>query len=413
MTTGEQADPSERLGALTRPELEVLWTSARARLERTGLSVSSRPLRLSGLSDDEVDAICGLLGRRRPAGNDLSIRLDVLDGVLRNAGFEEGLIEVVDELVGPLVDRRAARRASADARAELWSAAASHDANQLDGVAAWIESLRARGRVARLGASDPMPVLSDALAVVGWLLQRREHRRDSLPLSVVSAMTLGDAHALDPDAHVGVLVADAARYLADRDDQRTAWLALGVRPDRLSSSTLTFMLPGVTGTVAGAAASSGEPLRVTQRMVDEGFGLDLSALGRVWICENPAIVSLAADLLGVRCPPMVCLDGMPVTVTGSLLAQMRSADAALAVHCDFDFGGIAICAHILDRHAAQPWRMDEADYLAALSGPTLPLERAIAATPWSPGLAGAMSLYSRAIHEEALHEVLLSDLAGA
>jgi hypothetical protein len=57
--------------------------------------------------------------------------------------------------------------------------------------------------------------------------------------------------------------------------------------------------------------------------------------------------------------------------------------------------------------------MDEADYLAALSGPTLPLERAIAATPWSPGLAGAMSLHSRAIHEEALHEVLLSDLAGA
>jgi uncharacterized protein (TIGR02679 family) len=313
---------------------------------------------------------------------------------------------------GPIKDRPTERQVTEDARSTLWSAADDHDAARYDEVRAWIASLRRRGRVARLSVDDPTAVLVEALTVAGWLLDRRAQGwGDPLPLSVVAAMTCGDAHSLDSDSPVGTLVADAVRNLADIDDLRTGWLTFGVQLDRVSSSTLTFMLPGRPGTMAAVAAASGEPLRVTHRMIDEGFGLDTSLLDHLWVCENPAIVSSAADRLGASCPPMLCLDGMPSGVTTTLLSLVCSSGTRLSVHTDFDYGGMAICSHVMNRHQASPWRMDVQDYVVALSGPTLPLPQTIPTTPWSPPLAEAMNFHRRAIHEEAMYSVLLADLA--
>lgn len=414
MNEGPRAEGSGPLASIGRPQLERLWEAARRRLERNGLAITPSPVHLPDLTDDEVSAICGLLARRRPPGNAIRVRLDDVDTALRGAGFDLGLIAVLEAISGPLEDRRAERRLAEDARSTLWSTADAHDASVSDEVRAWVESLRRRGRMARLGVDDPTVVLSQALTVIGWLLESRDReQREPLPLSVVAASTCGDAHALDPDTPLGTLVSDAVRALASADDLRRAWMGFGVQLDRVNSSTLTFMLPGEPGSMAAGAASSGQPLRVTHRMLEEGFGLDLSALGHVWVCENPAIVSLAADRLGTNCPPLLCLDGMPSSVVSALLRLIRSAGATLSVHTDFDYGGIAICSHVLVRHEAEPWRMGAEDYLAALDGPTTPLTQTIAATPWSPSLADAMNLHHRSIHEEALHPTLLADLAAA
>jgi hypothetical protein len=56
--------------------------------------------------------------------------------------------------------------------------------------------------------------------------------------------------------------------------------------------------------------------------------------------------------------------------------------------------------------------MDAEDYLAAIDGPTLALDRTIPPTPWSPGLADAMNRHRRAVHEEANFPTLLADLAS-
>jgi hypothetical protein len=84
-------------------------------------------------------------------------------------------------------------------------------------------------------------------------------------------------------------------------------------------------------------------------MLDSSFGLDLRQSDVVWVCENPSIVSLAADQLGDACRPLLCLEGMPSTVTSRILDVIRQAGCRLRVHSGFDFGGIAITAHMRSR----------------------------------------------------------------
>lgn len=147
-------------------------------------NITSRPVTLSDLTDNEVRSFCGLLALRRPVGNEVRVRLDQVDSALRTAGFEPGLIAVLEALSGPIQDRRAERQLAASARATLWSAADGHDAARSDEVRTWLESLRRRGRMTRLDVEEPTIVLLDALTVVGWLLDRRDQGHpDLLPLS--------------------------------------------------------------------------------------------------------------------------------------------------------------------------------------------------------------------------------------
>jgi uncharacterized protein (TIGR02679 family) len=355
-------------------------------------------------------AVCGVLAKRRPARNEIRVTLTELDAALRASGAGRGLIDTIEEITGPIVDRRARRADQRDRQAALWEVADGHPASRDPDVRAWLDSVRQRGRLTRLAVDDPATVLTAALDSVAWLIEHRAARGASLPLPAVAARLFGDAHALDPDTPVGILLDDAIVTLYGSTDSREAWQSFGVQLDTVSSSTLTYMLPGAPGTTADAARRTAEPLRVTHRMLGRGFGLDLRGGDVVWVCENPAIVALAADHLGDACPPLVCLDGMPAAVTRLLLAKLRTHGAELRVHADFDYGGIAIATHVTSRLGALPWRMGQADYLVGLDAPTTTLRQTITTTPWDPELAHAMNLHRRAIHEEAIYELLLADL---
>jgi uncharacterized protein (TIGR02679 family) len=313
---------------------------------------------------------------------------------------------------GPIADRPAARATEIAARTALWTAAAAHPANRIDGVSDWIDSLRRRGRITRVDTDDPIQLLLDALDTIqrvtasGTIGDGRPH-----PLTVLAATSFGDAHALDPERPLGALVADGVCRLAGTDDARAAWHTVGIQLDQVNSSVLTYMLPGRPGSVLAAAESHCQPLRITHRMLDSDFGLDVDALDRVWVCENPTIVVLAADRLRRNCRPMICADGMPASVTSRLLAHLRSHGCELLVHADLDSGGVAIVNHLTDRLDATPWRMTVRDYSEALSGPTTELVGAVGSTPWDPNLAVAMQRHCRAAHEEAIASTLLSDLA--
>jgi hypothetical protein len=79
---------------------------------------------------------------------------------------------------------------------------------------------------------------------------------------------------------------------------------------------------------------------------------------------------------------------------------------------DFDWAGLRITAAAVERIAARPWRMGEADYTAALAtGGSEPLRGAPAPSPWEPGLAAALTRAGRSVMEERLVSVLLDDLA--
>lgn len=395
--------------------LGPLWQAARVRLEGNGGRLTSAPLRLRGLQTDEVEAICGLLGRRRPSGADVNVDLRVLDRTLRATAANAGLVEVLGLLGGPLRDRKAERTEAAMSRSAVWIMARSHPAGADDRVPEWLESVRRSGRLTRLGADDPEQLLGQALDGVEWLLVNGETmRRHPLPLSMIAAVQYGDAHTFDPDTALGALIVDALQSIAEVADERSAWAAFGIQLDQVNTSALVLGLPGIEGSIGAAATLDGQPLRITRRMIDRGFGLDLEAIRDgstpVWICENPAVVSVAADQIGRWCAPLVCTEGMPAAVTASLLDLLSSVHADLRVHTDFDVGGMAIARYIIDRVGAAPWNLGRASYLRAIDGPTCPLGRSVGPTPWDPALSAVMEEHRLAVHEESVVHELLHDL---
>lgn len=404
-------DRDAATAALGRPELARLWLAARHRLERNGRAITAAPIRLDDLSPAEVDAVCGLLGVRRPADGRIRVSLAVLDTALLKSALGGGVIATLEVLSGPVVDRRAERAEARGERETLWRTAHGHPAASDATVQRWLEALRRRGRLAKPDLVDPAVLVERTLDLVGWLLvNRADSTAAPVPLAVLASDRLGDAHALDADTALGALAFDAVCVLSESNDARRAWATFGVQLDRLSSSALAFMLPGMAESLSGTAARTGEPLRVTHRMIDRGFGLASEHVGRVWICENPAIVSVAADRLGTRCAPLVCLEGMPGTAAIRLLTALRTAGASLAVHTDFDLGGLAIASHVIARFGATPWRLGTADYLAALTRPSIALGHTIGETPWDLHLGPTMNERRRAVHEESIVDMLLDDL---
>ncbi len=252
-------------------------------------------------------------------------------------------------------------------------------------LAAWAEGLRARGHVRRVTASAP-----EALALVRDL----GVAVDALPadgesMARFSARVLHRAHALDAGTALGGLAASAAEAIgkavaADGAAagvvtsrpgsaawRREAWASVGVLVDDLSSTVLAIGLPGATAAAQGATAralaaltSSGEPAVLTLRQV---VADDLGAVPPiVYVCENPAVVSAAGDLLGARSAPLVCLQGQPGAAAVTLLRRLHEGGATLRYHGDFDWGGVTI-ARTLGSHVAwTPWRFAAADYLAAI-----------------------------------------------
>lgn len=404
-------DRGAALDALARPELLPLWESARRRLERNGRTITSSPMELTGLSDAEVSNICMLLSRRRPRNNNVRFSLAELDDTLRASSISVGLIDALETLSGPVIDRRAQRASARDKLEDLWSAAESHPAARSEEIAQWLVSVRRRGRLTRLSVDHPAVVLTTALDFLHRMtIDGNAAGTNPLPLAAVAADTLGDAHALDPETPLGSLVMDAVMALSGSTDLRSAWRTFGVDLDSVSASALCFMVPGEAGSIVRTARSMAEPLRITGRMLDRGLGLDVKPGDVVSICENPSIVMIAADRLGAACGALVCLEGMPSGVTSRLLFELRRLGATLRVHTDFDFGGIAIMNHITSRHGAEPWLMSSTDYVVALKQQTTALDRLVGATSWDLELSTAMNVHRRAVHEEAIAEALLADL---
>lgn len=415
MVVDRAVDVSDRFDGLDRPELAALWAAVRAHLERRSLRIEGARVTLTELADVEMAAVCALLGRRRPPGARLRVDVEQLDEVLRAGPIGAGAVEVLEAIGGPLRDRPGERASASEERDALWEFVHDHPVAGDADVSDWIESLRPRGRLTRLGVTAVDQTVTVALDVVAALVERRRRPTRSRPLPVVAAELTGDAHGLDDDRVVGQIVADAVVTLSKQASMRDAWAAFGVDLDLVNTSVLTLGLPGPPGSILDSAHRSGEPLRSTSRMLrslDVG-GLGGGGLGGVVVnvCENPAVVAVAADELGSSCAPLVCTDGMPRSVTSLLIAQLVAAGARVRAHADFDVGGVAIVGHLVRTHGVQPWRFGRDDYLAAVTGPTLALGGSVAATPWDVALAATMNATGLAVHEESLLDVLLTDLA--
>jgi uncharacterized protein (TIGR02679 family) len=392
------------------PGWERLLTAARRSLERTGGRLDGR-IGLADPTDAERRVVIGLTGRHRPPGTArLTVTLAEIDAGLRRT-HGEPLADLLNR-TGPTLRDRPAERAAEAAEREAALAAVRSRAHGDEGwFAEWRAGLAADGTLTRLVRRGESHVAADAAAVLDRL------PADGTPLPVLAEEVTGDPKALSGTtlAHLvlrALAVRDDVAVPAAAESRRALWDSAGVVVDDLASQVLVLNLPAVgdgLGSWLTDAASRGVPLRVTLQQLT---ALPVQArVERVFVCENPAVLRAAAARLGPRSAPLVCSEGVPSTACWRLLAAAEGADVIW--RNDFDWAGLRITAAAVERIAARPWRMGEADYRAALStGDSEPLRGAAAPSPWDPGLAAALAAAGRSVMEERLVPDLLDDLAA-
>jgi uncharacterized protein (TIGR02679 family) len=370
----------------------------------------------------ERQAVHRLLGRPPRPGRSLSVSLDAIDELLRRSGAcAEGLAAAVIRLGGPVTVREDPTEAWQAAFAELEAVVAAAGRPEL---VHWLEELRRSGLVKRL-QPDPKrarTLLGRLASVVAAL------PADGDPLGRFASRHAGSAHALDHGKPVATLALGAARALAGlppprdgespAESRREAWAAVGLLRGELSSVVLSLGLPGDgtsgAGRILTVARDRGEPVALTLRQLarDPPTWDRSPRRTRVWICENPVMLALAADRLGPRCPPLVCTGGQPGAAVMTLLRGLATAGAHLLHHGDFDWGGIRIGNVLHARLPVSPWRFDVAAYERAVAvhpGPRL--RGAPVGAAWDPELAAAMQRAGRVVEEEAVVDELLDVLA--
>jgi uncharacterized protein (TIGR02679 family) len=425
--TGPAEDDSRLHRLLGGEPTAWLVRRARDRLE-TGRPLTGT-VTLADATAEQRRAAERLTGRPPRSGASLSVSLPEVDRLLRESGAAPGgLAEAVVLLTGPLFDRN---RSRAD-MAAAWAAAFAPlddvlaDRAELTGWRGWLDSTG----VARRLAPSPDAALV-LLGQVAAVLRRLPSR--GIPIGRLAAECCGDAHALDDGRPAGTLALSAVRALAglpfaadtSADSRREAWACVGVHLDELSSLALCLGLPGDTrsalGRVLALQREAGQPAMLTLRQLrchDEA----LSA-GPVWICENPVVIAAAADELGSRCPPLVCVGGQPSAAGWRLLDLLAADGSEFRYHGDFDWGGIRIANAVRQRTGQgrsrwHPWRYDRVAYetvatavAAVHTGGRLPrLAGEPVATPWDPGLAAAMARHDIRVEEELSLDTLLADL---
>lgn len=424
MANDPSIDPRliRRLGGT---ELAELRQRMRRHFERHVRDPEKSGFHLTKLSAIEYEALALLIGL--PPSSTRSVRIDIarFDAALQEAGIANSLHEALETLDGPIVNR-------AEAKAELqsrWSSVT--DCQGLHpSLCAWLQGSSAVGllkRVSKLEAQTARLLLQQAHVV----LQRLPAQ--GLTRAQLAADVLGNAHALDNGQAVATVVLAALQHGASTDEQepspsveatdeadgarrpseraRDVWARSGVLVNELARPALFLNLP--VRTPSNAPAAAGEPGYLSlRRLLRTPPDWDVSDL-LIYVCENPNIVSIAADRLGAACAPLVCTDGMPAAAQRVLLKQLSDAGAKLLYHGDFDWAGIHIANNVMRLCEARPWRFGAEDYLQAvksLASKERDLEDVRIAASWDSALVESMRLKGVAIAEEAVVSQLVDDL---
>jgi uncharacterized protein (TIGR02679 family) len=406
----------ERLHRLLGDE-ELSWLVARIRRRLSRGEPLTGVITRAEATAAERAAVRRLLGRPPRPGASLTVSLPAVDEVVRRSGAcPDGLAAAIVALTGLVVDTAAASVAVESA----WERALAPLAEVVDErpvLIPWYERARSTGLVRRLAGTPE--IAADLIADLVAVLRRLP--ASGRPLGAFAAEVTGDAHALDDDRPLATLVLGAARELAALPDgqgaqwRREIWAAVGVLRDDLSTTVLTLGLPGdpdiPTGRALNALREAGQPAVLTLRQLVRDPPVGHAAGTVVSVCENPVVVSYAADRLGPRCAPLVCTFGQPRVAVLHLLRMLTARGATVRFHCDFDWGGVRIGTVLFDRFPVVPWRFDAKHYRAAadtLAG--RPLKGNATVARWDTDLAPAMVQVGMRIEEELLLDDLIRDL---
>lgn len=395
-----------------------LLAAARRSLERTGGALD-RSIGLSSPTDAERRVVIGITGSYRPQTvKRLTLELTALDAALHQR-YGTGLRDTLVMLDGPLRDRRAEWAGEQRRRAEAIAAAGESVLAGEAWFGGWWSALEADGTITRLLRRGDDRLLDHAVRVLEKLSGRAPG--NPVPLPVLAEQVTGDTKALLAGGSLATLVLRALAIRSgtplmprDRAGQWALWEMHGAIPDDLASQVLVLnMACRGSGLVSGwlnDAGRFGVPFRLTLHQQTTDDLLPVAA--DVFVCENPAVLRVAASELGASCPPLVCTEGMPGAACHKLVSSAVAQGARLHWRADFDWTGLRIVGAAITSHSARPWRMAAADYRHALeTGESTHLTGSPSGSPWDPELAESLAEHGRAIMEERLVPVLLTDLA--
>jgi uncharacterized protein (TIGR02679 family) len=381
--------------------------------ERYARGLATEVFTLNRLDPGARRALEGLLGRGPRQADSMKLSLAELDAAVQRAGLAADFRAALEVLDGVIVDRRAARVASARAWDSVFETV--NDAR----LAALLSGAQGRGLVKRLTQSKP-PAAGALLREAERVLSRLPAR--GIPMARLAAETTGNAHALDEGRPLSTLVLAAIAPALDLGDDpenarpRNRWALLGVSVNELSAPVLVLNLPasgaGHGSRLTEAAGRTGEPVHLSLRTLLREPPCWRVAGRRIFVCENPTVVTVAADVLAEHSAPLVCTDGMPSASQRILLNQLVQAGAALLYHGDFDWPGIRIGNWMSRTLHASPWQFGAADYIAHVADSHRTLDDLPVAALWDPELSPAMSKTGRALEEEAVLDQLLRDLGA-
>lgn len=395
-------------------ELAGLRQRLRRHFERVEPGASPGPLRLGSLSAAERETLALLTGRPPREAKSIQIDITLLDATLQDAGIAGSLRQALERIDGPIVHLASVRAATQAS----WSAVVTACAHPA--LAGYVQRPTALGllkRLARQDTSAAQHLLEAADAVL------RRLPAGGVARAQLAAETLGNAHALDNGQATATLVLAALRQLekdqpdmGDPDEApderaRAVWARAGVLVNELARPALLLNLPVQANETPVCAP--GEPAYLSLRRLLRTPPRWAVAGKTVFVCENPNLVAIAADRLGVDCAALVCTDGMPAAAQRALLTQLAQAGAPLRYHGDFDWPGVQIGNHVMRAWGASPWRFGVADYEAAAASAShtrRDLADGCIAASWDAALAPAMQHHGLAIAEEAVAASLLGDL---
>ena len=375
------------------------------------------------LDEEQRGAIADLLGHDRLPGRTVQLRVTTLMAALGLDGGDE-LRRVVEEIVGPLGDRKADREERRRQRARLWSWCAG----QIEGVpllaatgrvSGWLDQLRQSGvRGGDDGEHAFRHRLEQAVAVLKALPVE-----EAVSLASFADDRLADPHALDRGGVLEGMVLDGlslglgTERPRDAESVRQLWEQVGVVPDPLSSTvTVLGLRPAGGSDLAGwlrNCADVGEPAVVTLAQLRRWPMNALDRSGLIYVVENPSLISDAASG-GWTGPPIVCSSGRPSVAVVTLIRQLGADGAACRQHADFDGAGLGITAWLADRAGTTPWLMTADAYRAAVAVERrrVPLQGELPETAWDPLLASAMREGGVAVYEEEVRFKLLGVMAS-
>lgn len=422
----KSADPRlERL--LGGPALAALRLKMRRHFERQDSNSKIGTLQLTKLMPTEHEALALLTGRPTRSTQSVKIDIDQLDATLRNAGIAGSLREALELLDGPIVNRTMVKNDLLVRWSSVVNAEHLHPA-----LSIWLQTTPATSLLKRLARQNP-DTANRLLERASTVLRRLPVK--GLTRAQLAADLFGNAHALDNGQPAATLVLAAlqhgetdiapiqdapedtvertsdARRPAER--ARDIWARAGILVNELARPALFLNLPvRPESTFLG---SRGEPGYLSLRQLLR-TSIDWSVENQaVYVCENPNIVSIAADRLGSACAPLVCTDGMPAAAQRILLTQLARAGARLLYHGDFDWAGLHIANYVMRLCGAHPWRFAHDDYMQAIEQAPhseRDLGDSCVQATWDPALTALMQLQGLAIAEEAVASPLLDDLAA-